>query len=296
VKPLRKGDVISFSAGTTGGDPRAFRVVRGGSVLGAVAARWPHLFAPTEGRLSLLINAYPAPIRAFEAGVLVDTYLSVPTARRALALATAEGMAVILGGQPLLLAEILVRHRDGNWPEHLLIATGGYPMPASLEAFLLGLCRPRCRSVAVLHLYGVAEVEASCLAAVDRDDRGRLVYHPRGPEIRADIDDGGQLLLSIDDPDPRGSVENFPTGDRAARAGGGLVLSNPARCSPEAEAELASWGIRAWGRRTGYIERGPGGWLYQLREGEAPDGDGEVEFFDFARRTSQSWLSKPRWR
>lgn len=297
-RALRPGDVLSFSAGTTDDDPRRFRVLRRrGDLLGSASARWPWVFEPLRGRLPMLINAYPAPIRAFEAGVLVDTYLSVRSARRALALAAAEGMPVLLCGQPLLLGEILLRHRQGEgpWPAGLVLATGGYPMPRSLEGSL-GAWASASGPAPVLHLYGAAEVDAACLAAAERNAQGELIYHPRGPEIGVDLDPDGQLLLSLRDDDPRCAVERFATGDHARPEGGGFVLSNPRRYASATLLAVESWEEPRWARCTGYLSRDPvGAPRWQLREGLTPQQGDEVEFHEFARLSGLSWLSKPRW-
>ena len=296
-RELRPGDVLSFSAGTTDADPRRFRVLRRkGDLLGSAAARWPWVFEPLRGRLPLLINAYPAPVR-FESGVLIDTYLSVRSARRALTLAALEGMPVLLCGQPLLLGEILLRHREqgGPWPGGMLLITGGYPMPRSLEQSLRAWARTEAPPP-VLHLYGAAEVDAGCLAAAERNAGGELIYFPRGPEIGLDLDPDGQLLLSLLDDDPRCAVSRFPTGDRARREGDGWLLSNPHRYASGTLRMLEGWSPERWARCTGFSFRTPDGALrWQLRERAPFEAQDELEFHDFARVSGLSWLSKPRW-
>lgn len=296
-RELHPGDVLSFSAGTTDTDPRRFRVLRRkGDLLGSAADRWPWIFEPLRGRLPLLINAYPAPVR-FDSGVLIDTYLSVRSARRALTLAALDDMAVLLCGQPLLLGEILLRHREqgGPWPARMVLFTGGYPMPRSLEEALRSWAQTEIPPP-ILHLYGAAEVDAGCLAAAERNAEGELIYHPRGPEIGLTLDPEGQLLLSLRDGDPRCAVHDFPTGDRARREGDGWILSNPRRYASSTLRTLETWSEERWTRRTGYSLQEPDGTLrWQLRDNATPERPDELEFHEFARRSGLTWLSKPRW-
>jgi hypothetical protein len=215
---------------------------------------------------------------------------------RALQLAAHEGLPTVLVGQPLFLGEIAARYgRAGHpWPPALVILSGGYPMPRSLETFV----RRRCASVshvAILHLYGTAEVDAACLMAMERDDDGQLLYHPRGDEIGMEVIDG-ELCLSLRDAEGRTLVDRYRTGDACEKRGDAVVLSNALRFAPATLSALERWSSTEWERRTGYLGRGAEGQLLaQLRVDEAPTSAGELDFFDFARTFRSSWLGKPCW-
>ncbi len=295
---FRPGEVISFSAGTGQVSPDGYRVLRERSnVLAACAERWPHVLAVLAGRLPFLINAYPAPTGPFPFGLALHTYLSVRTAVRGLQLAVREDLAPIVVGQPLLLAEILIRYDEGGfpWPPNMLLATGGYPTPMSLEQLLRRLASSHGTNLEVLHLYGVAEVDAGCLLAVERTPAGELIYYPRGPDVGLEIA-GEELLLSIRDDVPDRGVDRFRTGDLARCEGDGFVIWNPQRLSPEVAALLESWTEIDWRRRTGYLLRKEDGRsICQLRASVEPVDATEREYHEFARLAGVSWLVKPRW-
>ncbi len=295
---LVPGSVISYSAGSNQFDPDGYRILRfGTSVLDTVARRWPQLLAPLGVRLPMLINLYPAPTGPFEAGVLVDTYLSVRTACRALRLAATEGMAVILVGQPLLLTEALLRYARGGWgwPTGVVLATGGYPMPRSLEAFIRSIVCTKVGKMPILFLFGAAEVDAGCLVGVERAGSGEVLYHVRGPDVVVEMD-GDALLLSVLGPDGTLATPPFRTGDRVTPHGDGFIITNPRRFSSDVLAELELWSEPEWSRRTGYLDReAAGGFVAQLRAGIAQPAPDEMEYYDFARRTELDWARKPRW-
>jgi len=289
---LHPGDVISYSAGSTRGGPDGFRVVRSdaGPFAGAGPIMKPWL-DQCAGRVPMLVQAYPATLGGFAHGVMVDTYLSPRVASRAFQLAARESMPVMLASQPLLAAHMLVMHarQDVPWPRDLLLVTGGYPLPKSLEGMLLAMSEQRgCRMV-VIQAYGMAEVDAGCLLAVRRDGSGRPVFRPRGDDVRVALVEG-RLQLAL----PGGTWHD--TGDRAESAGTDefIIHPNPARAHPETLAELESWDDAAWWRRTGYVARRPE-WRYQLRPGSAPEAERETPFHAYAAGHDMSWLVKPDW-
>jgi hypothetical protein len=62
MSQLKPGDVLSFSSGFQQRGAHGFRVTRreGGGLMGVIAKRWPHLLAPFEGRVPMIVNGYPA--------------------------------------------------------------------------------------------------------------------------------------------------------------------------------------------------------------------------------------------
>lgn len=304
---LVPGDVLSYSAGSTQTGPEGFRKLTPGrrSMLAAAAARWPELGDFLGERPVLFINCYPATIGTFTPGITVDTYLSPRVFSRAFQLGRAADHPVILLGQPLFLAEVLLRHEAGGWPfpETLMIWTGGYVMPQSLERMIAALLEKHVERSVMLQYFGAAEVDAGCLMARERTDEGALIYEPRDDVVVEA--DGEQLLLSLRAPE--GSehdgwlIERFATGDLARRHGDdGWLIRNPRRLHPKVEAAMESWSVDEWRRRTGYVRRdGETIWI-QLREGvpvrDDNELDRELDHHDFARRFSFSWLAKPYWR
>lgn len=297
-RPLKAGDVLSYSSGTHENGPYGYRTLRtGGDVMGLLQQRWPRVLASFGGRLPVVINAYPASLGRFDFGVFVDSYLSLSTGSRAMHLAALENMPVMLLGQPLLVADLMYRHLANNptMPDTLVIGTGGYVMPRSLESALLGLLRERCSNVHIVHGYGVAEVDSSCLLAVDRNPDGHLVYHPRA-DVRVDFDPDQQLLLTLLDANTGAPlVERFPTGDGGKPTDdGGYLVWNHERLHPHVLRLLESWKPRDWERRTGYLYYGKE-IRFQLRKHHDPEIALEAEFHEYEKRYGQSWLFKPVW-
>lgn len=265
--------------------------------MGLLQQHWPQVLASFGGRLPMVINAYPASLGRFDFGVFVDSYLSLSTGSRAMHLAALENMPVMLLGQPLLVADLMYRHLQNNpmMPDTLVIGTGGYVMPRSLEGALLGLLRQRCQNVHIVNGYGVAEVDSSCMLAVERNADGHLIYYPRA-DIRVDFDAENQLLLSLVDPATGApTVERFPTGDSGMPSGdGGYLVWNTERLHPHVARLLESWSARDWERRTGYLYYGRE-IRFQLRKRYEPELALEAEFHDYEKRYGQSWLFKPVW-
>lgn len=299
------GDVLSYSAGSTQTGPFGFRKLHPvptgpttsrGKMLDAAGQRWPDLLEDLgEGNL-LFVNAYPASVGTFSFGITVDTYLSPRVLTRALQLGRVRDHATILLGQPLFVADALLRHTAAGrpLPRTLMLWVGGYAMPRSLERMLESLLAPHVEKLLVLQYFGAAEVDAGCLMARERNAEGELVYYPR-EDVQPDVD-GDHLLLTLLATDGKPGVDRFRTGDRARPCGDGWVIRNPDRLHPEVEQALESWSDEDWRRRTGYLRREGRTIQIQLREGEAPRDDNEFEFFDFARRFGFSWLDKPYWR
>lgn len=289
---LRPGAVLSYSAGSTQTGPEGYRTLGAPKdLMSLVGARWPQVARGLVGKTLLSINAYPASVGSFSAGATVDTYLSPRVFSRALALGHATQAPTLVTAQPLFLADALLRHGDRPLPQTLLFLVGGYPLFASLERAILSWLEGRVKTAAFVQGFGVAEVDAGCMIGRDRDARGRVVYFPRAdvvPEL-----DGDALLLTLLDADGQVSIRRFPTGDRAERSGEGWVIRNDARLSPTLREQLESWSGSDWRRRTGYVA--PAGAAYQLREGEEPSHELELNFWEFGRRYGFSWLNKPRW-
>jgi hypothetical protein len=298
MQELKAGDVLSYSSGSHNRGPYGFRALRkGGNLRAYLEGRWPQLFEGFGGRLPLVINAYPAALGTFEFGVYVDTYLSLSTGSRALHLAHLENMPVMLLGQPLYIADLLYRHmrsEDARLPDTLLIGSGGYVMPCSLEMALRELCAPQVKHLNMFHGYGVAEVDAGCLLAVRRDDEGQLVYERRSEHVGVDFGDHEELLLSLRDNDGQTVIDRFPTGDSGRAASGGYVVWNDERLHPNVYKILESWTPDDWSRRTGYLYYGREV-RFQLRKGEKPTAAIECEFHDYEKRYGHYWLFKPQW-
>ncbi|MEM7587114.1 MAG: hypothetical protein AAF560_27240 [Acidobacteriota bacterium] len=295
---LQPSDVLSYSAGSTQTGPEGFRRVQPDRIgmLGTAEDRWPELAEAFDGRTTLFINAYPATLGRFTAGISVDTYLSPRVLTRALKLGKAAGHPVILVAQPLFLVDALMRHLEAGHPlpETLMLQVGGYVFPPTLERMLGELLRPHVERLFLVHYFGAAEVDAGVLMARERNADGELIYHPR-PDVDVAVD-GGRLLLSLRAPDGSLIMHRFATGDLATPCGDGWVIHNPRRLHPDVQRAMDGWSRSDWRRRTGYVRRdGERIWI-QLRQGESPRSAAELEHFEFARRFGFSWLEKPYWR
>ena len=294
---LEPGDVLSYSAGSTQTGPSGYRKVRPrGSLLAAAASRWPELIDALHPGPVFFINAYPAYLGTFSPGITVDTYLSARTLSRALQLAHLGKHPVILAGQPLFVADALLRHVAAGrpLPETLMLWVGGYAMAHSLERMLEALLAPLLGQFLVVQYFGAAEADAGCLMGRARNPEGAVIYYPRD-DVTAELD-GDQLLLSVRAATGEPIVERFRTGDLARPYQDGWVIWNPRRLHPAVHDALESWQDADWKRRTGYLRRADEAMWIQLREGETPSAPGELEHFDFARRFGFAWLEKPNWR
>ncbi len=308
---LRAGDVLSYSAGTTQTGPDGFRYLtragepQGADMLAAVAAHRPELLAMLGTEPPLLVNGYPARTGDFAFGIQVDSYLSIPVALRALRLARREGLCAIMLAQPLWFAELLVRadEHDDALPASMIAAVGGYPMPASLERFLLGIADEHGLQLAIAELFGIAEVDAGALIGGSRLDNGTVVFHPRDDIRISDLD--GFLALSRRRPDgswsePVSSDDRYEIVDDGGDTPG-LVILDGTRVAPEVRALLESWDDTDWRRRTGYLRRDGDAFRAQLRTSSdvlpgEPGGCRDEEHHDFTRETGASYLTKPIWR
>lgn len=309
---LRAGDVLSYSAGTTQTGPDGYRFqsrageTGGADMLAAVATHRPELLELLGERPPLLLNGYPARTGEFPFGVQVDSYLSIPVGLRALRLARREELCAIVLAQPLWLAELIVRadeQPDDVLPTAMIAAVGGYPMPASLEAALTAIATRRGTDLQVVELFGIAEVDAGALIGGPRDDDGTVVFHPRDDIRVGDAD--GFLTLSKRLADGEWSAPES-SGDRCrvvAEVDGrpsGVVVLEGTRVAPDIRRMLESWDESDWRRRTGYVGRDGPTIRAQARHRAEPAASSsrdvaEEEYYDFARHTGASFLTKPVW-
>lgn len=308
MSQLRAGDILSYSAGSTQTGPDGFRQInRAGLALrGIVKAHWPERLQAFGERLPLVVNAYPAMVAIPSDGVLVDCYMSVKTASRALQLAAREGMPAMVLSQPLFLGQMLTHHLEQALPlpDAVIAVVGGYWMPQSLHHALEQQLRARGVQFSCLQGYGVAEVDAGMLWGADFDDLGRARFRARGPDVDARLLHG-RLHLALKDADGNLRAEPFDTGDRAEfvpRAGSAgtdiLISGSAARLAADIHEELSSWTETDWRRRTGYVARSAEGLVAQLRVGVAVDESSarpELAYHAFAAAYGVSWLDKPRW-
>ncbi len=222
------------------------------------------------------------------------------TASRALHLAHLERYPVMLIGQPLYLADLLFRHLATTpmLPPTLLLVTGGYVMPRSLEQALRQLIAPHGCTLNLINGYGVAEVDAGCLWAIQRTPEGHLIYEPRSADVEVVLE-GNDLQLSLRSPQGGYVVERFPTGDsgmlvQTANGSPGYVIWNNERLHPNVLKILESWSYEDWERRTGYLYYGRE-IRFQLRKGCEPKVGLEAEFHDYEKKYGHYWLFKPVW-
>ena len=294
---LAAGDILSYSSGSSQSGPWGFRRLREGrKLLEPCAARWPHLIEALGQAAPLVINAYPASLGRFDFGISVDSYLNPKTVSRSLQLAAVEHRSAILIAQPLFLGELIERHLRAGFalPSQMIFAIGGYPLPESLERFIRERCLDRDAAATFVHFYGVAEVDAACLAATKRDTDGLLLYFPMGEDIETEIQ-SGQLLLSLRHSEDQ-PIDRFETGDAFEEHRGALKLLQSNAAEPSALSRLETFTSKDWTRRTGYFAIDAEGLLIdQLRPGIQPASRGELTYHDYCSRIGSSWLDKPRW-
>lgn len=289
------GDILSYSASSKQSGPEGYRILSSSvSYLPDLIQRWPILGQALGTKIPMIINAYPASLGHFPFGIFVDTYLSVQTGLRALKLAAQEGLPALVMGQPLFLAELIFRglQQKIDWPQSLILASGGYTLPQSLQAVLTQRMEALSVMCLFLHCYGLAEVDAACLVGVERNAQGDIIYHPRNQEIHTEV---FQKKLFIGYEQAEQKMILWDTGDFAQFLESGLIIKSAmSRLDPIILNDLEGWSEQDWERRTGYLQ-----WkekpLYQLREGLMPQSENELSHYSFADKFSFSWLRKPDW-
>lgn len=294
----KAGSLISYSAGTNQHNAEGFRVIqKNGSYLKKIIKMLPDLAASlSEQPVPVFINCYPAPPPEFPIGIIVETYLSQKITFRALKLAFQANSTVILAGQPLFLADIIVNFlKTGNTlPKNIILATGGYVMPFSLEQFIKNILKNHGNSAIFIHLYGVAEVDSSCLFALKRNSENKLLYQRRGEDVQIQIKNS-QLILSLFDEGKKAIIEEFETRDEVIKQDGFYLISNKSRYSEFIENELESWSFDQWHSRTGYLGYSSN-IKCQLRKDRDVHSNQDINYYDFMKEfQSGDWLSKPNW-
>lgn len=290
---LGPGVMLSFSAGTTKANPGKCRIVTAQpEKFTRLLGHFPEIGMMLGGNTPMIINAYPAPMGPIGHGITIDSYGRQSAISSALMLAAEQGFPVVLTGMPLAAAHFLMEHgkKVGVFPRELALFVGGHCCPVSLETFLNGfLSRAGCH-MEMVHLYGVAELDAALMAA--RYTHGRLVYHGIDRRWEPVVESG--VLGFMDRQD--GGMGICIVDEDASYAEGGIEVRNqPERLAPEVMKELESWNEREWARRTGFVIWKKDGIHFQLRAGEKPESPEEMEHYDFIRQQGSSWLEKPRW-
>jgi hypothetical protein len=289
------GCVISFSGGTIGPDPKKWRFVtsNGSDKLLQILSRFPSLqqiFAAQP----ILINAYPATFSPPAKIVFVDSYCRWQTFCSGLMFAAQQGMTCIITAMPLMAAHMLLQAINWGYllPSRIILMLGGYYCPYSLERFFIELLGKASSAVTVLHLYGVAEIEAGMLAAQRTTESPEMDFQAIDPNWRPIVEGGYLCFQRISDP-----ACVMPTGDPAQISGTTVRLQVPSpRLSLFTRDLLEGWSHDDWLRRTGFLHRDGIGFSLQCRADELPDPElHECEHYDFNRVFAQSWLEKPCW-
>lgn len=276
-----KGKVLSYSAGSSSLDPYKFRVIdqSGPSTkMSTLVSLFPELqrffVDPSQ---TLVVDAYPAALGGMESMTRVFTYLHPPTCTRALRLAASENLQVVFIAQPLAGAELLMQAMDSemDWPAELLWATGGYPLPASLERSLAySLAERGCR-MSVLQAYGVAELDHTLLASMHRDEQSRPIYQWVDPDLELTRENRERYGLTGSTESSVGPTETLvgptetltgPTGsltyrgvpvpndDRIEATQAGYRIHGNASLYPDDVLQwLEQWEPSDWRRYTGYL-------------------------------------------
>lgn len=289
---LQAGTELSFSAGRSDLDPSAHRVVQGTNKLGAVVRHFPGLTELLGQLPPIVIGAYPATLGRFPGAITIETWLREENVSRALLLAAAEGHTPVLIGQPLYVADALMRfaRRGLGFPKRMVISLGGYFCPRSLQAAIEQMLRDSGVRHAIVHGYGTAEVDFACLVGVHRNAAGDVQYHLIADDVQIAVHDE-QLFLGTAD-----GRRSIATGDRATPGPGGWTIrSGLSRLADDVRDELESWDHALWQRRTGYLLQEGGVRSWQLREGLAECGPDELEMWDYCRHRGYCWLHKPGW-
>ena len=283
---------LSFAAGSNSLDPHGYRVIDESARcrLTQLTKTFPILTSFLNSS-SLIISAYPAALGLTGLAPFVDTYLHPETFIRAMRLAVAESRPVVLVAQPLVGADLILQYcrKEFEFPSRLLWASGGYPLPISLEKFVLELTSSRSCDTTVLHSYGVAEIGHSCFAAMDRFDSGIPRFKKVATEVTAHLSPAsGQLSLKLNN-------RCVQTGDTAKIIDGDWEIES-GRLDLLIREELESWSALKWERRTGYLIAKNRTSVFQLREGVSESGaSDESHYHKFWHLYGGSLTAKPLW-
>lgn len=321
------GKILSYSAGSTSIDPHKYRVIdsQGAAIkMQRLVGLFPELirfFAdPTQ---SLVVDAYPASLGGMESMTRVITYLHPPTCTRALRLAASESLRAIFIAQPLAGADLLLQTLSGemDWPEEMLWATGGYPLPASLQRSVEEWLAERGCRLSVLQAYGVAELDHTLMASMHRDDDTVPIYHVVDPELECipDENDSTGKSRTIDEIRFRGVTHS--NSDRlewidAGKPGTGFRIRGDSSLYEEGVLEwLENWQPIDWENHTGHctfqgqtirLQRRHRSFqnvscrkepLSLQAQAKLPDGVQciSMDHHEYMARHGMSWLQKPRW-
>lgn len=322
------GKILSYSAGSTSRDPYKFRVIKEASPptkLRRLLETFDELtrfFVDPDS--SLVIDGYPAALGGLDSMTRVVTYLHPPTCARALELAALESWRAVFIAQPLAGAHLLLTALEQGirWPKEMLWATGGYPLPASLQELITQDLADQNCALSVMQAYGIAELDHTLLAAIQRDSKGRPIYHLVDEELAfenrmEERSESSNPFVSL-----RYKGKTLPNQDLIKASGSTYRLrGDPTRYSDRVVAWLESWQPCDWERFTGYlmVELAENGRslvlqrrhrqsvagrigpieneLSEVATAEIPEGCvvREMNHFAFAERFGMSWLEKPVW-
>ena len=256
-------------------------------------ARFPDLRS-WFSRPPIVVNAYPVSFTPPAKVVFADSYGRWQVLGAGLALAAQHDLPAVIISTPLMAAHLLLTliERQISMPSKILLFLGGYYCPNSLELFLVSLLKTAGIAATIVHLYGVAEIDAGLLAAKREPHGYEMVFHSIDPDWCPRIENGLLRFQRTSD-----TKHDVATDDGATVSGDGIRLSiQSRRLSHEMYALLENFTFDDWHRRTGFLGRPASGIAIQCRSFIAPKLDqSEVEHFDFCRAYTHSWLDKPQW-
>jgi len=167
------------------------------------------------------------------------------------------------------------------------------PFHRKSQRFLMD--RVGASSLRVFNYYGVAEVDAGCLVARDRNLNGEPIYFPRDSNVEVDIVHD-KLVLAIKTSQGDYLVRDFQTGDYAYRYQEGYCIPRDNRAAENIIRRLESWEAEQWTQRTGYLfVDQKGKFKFQTRRHRLPKSPSDLSFFQFSDLSGQTFLSKPIW-
>lgn len=292
---LKPGSILTFSAGSRELNPEKYRVIQSShGLLESILKKLPKLLDYlSKEQPPMIINCYPSPIGTFSNAIFLDTYLRWQNFARAMMLAHQEKLTPIIIAQPLLAMDFLLRYQNEKlpFPKKLIVGLGGYTCSQTLENSINAIASHAGSSSCVSHGYGTGEAGFDCLAGLRNTASGEVIYKAVIDHIQPVIK-SGELYFN----DTTLNKE-FSTGDFAETVeGDGLIIRNsPERLDPNITTLFKTWNEQDWKRRTGFISKQNGEFIFQLRVGETPKNKHELAFYDYACQFPFSWLDKPNW-
>lgn len=252
-----------------------------------IARAFPDIVAHLRKGVPLYVNFYPSGFGNAPGFVSLETGMRAVNVLKAVNVARAQGVPMVLSGAPLPLghAAVQIEPNSGKKAPYLLIAIGGYTSFPALEAMIAAAFQTAFERVEFLHVYGLNEVDFALMAG-QRSDDGQVQYRLIQDDWRPD----GPTFLH------QRSGERVECEDQITETSGGFIVKQAVtKLSDPVRAFLRDQSPEWWRRNTGHLGASGGVLVHQLRRGQVAREPSELSFGAFIDRFGMEMQDKPRW-